>query len=260
MSTSWGKVADWYDDVLADDDSYQAQVILPNLMRLLAPERGETILDLACGQGFFSRASAERGAEVIGVDISKELIAIAEKEKTAKVHNGHHCAPRYFVSPSHELGMIKDASIDKTIIVLALQNIEKIKETVEECSRVLKQGGRLYIVLNHPAFRIPKRSSWGFDEAENIQYRRIDGYLSEAKILIDMHPGMKAGGKKGEQTISFHRPLQVYFKHLGKAGFGVTRLEEWESHKKSEKGKRSDAEDLSRKEIPLFLCVEAIKL
>lgn len=253
MTTSWGSVADWYDDLLKEDDTYQAKVILPNLMRLVGPMPGENILDLACGQGFFSRALDATGAKVIGVDISKELIEIAKNENRK---SGNHRA-EFYATPSHQLSMIRSGSVDKIIIVLALQNIEKMKETFEECSRVLRPEGKLFFVLNHPAFRIPKRSSWGFDEAAGVQYRRVDGYLSEAKIEIDMQPGVSAAGKKGVKTVSFHRPLQVYFKHLSKAGFAVTRLEEWDSHRKSEKGKRSEAEDAARREIPLFLCLEA---
>lgn len=253
MTTSWGGVADWYDDLLAEDDTYQAKVILPNLTRLVEPKKGEALLDLACGQGFFSRAFVAAGAIVVGTDISPELIKKAQDFH----HDAHGENPRFFVAPSHELYMIQERSIDKAVIVLALQNIEKMKETFEAVSAVLKPHGKLYIVLNHPAFRIPKRSSWGFDEAMGVQYRRIDGYLSEAKTSIDMHPGVAAAGKKAKMTISFHRPLQVYFKHLTKAGFSVTKLEEWNSHKKSQLGKRSEAEDRARKEIPLFMCLEA---
>lgn len=248
MTTSWGGVADWYDDLLKEDDTYQLKVILPNLDRLLELKKDETILDLACGQGFFSHLFAEKAGKIIGIDISKELIGIAEEHKKEN--------ESFFVSPSDDLSMIPDASIDKMYIVLALQNIEKMKETFEESRRVLKPGGKFYIILNHPTFRIPKRSSWEYDEKENIQYRRIDGYLAESRIEIEMHPGMK----DSEKTISFHRPLQTYFKLLSKTGFAVSRLEEWNSHKKSQKGKRSDAEDLSRKEIPLFMCLEAIKI
>ena len=61
------------------------------------------------------------------------------------------------------------------------------------------------------------------------------------------------------KTVSFHRPLQVYIKALTKAGFVVSRLEEWISHKKSGSGPRQAAEDTARKEIPLFLCIEARK-
>ena len=72
--TSWGNVADWYDEVVKGDDSYQKKVILPNILRLVTPRKGLRVLDLACGQGFFSHEMAKAGAEVVGVDISKELI------------------------------------------------------------------------------------------------------------------------------------------------------------------------------------------
>ncbi len=248
MTTSWGGVAGWYDDLLKEDDTYQLKVILPNLERLLDVGKKENVLDLACGQGFFSHLISPKVGSLIGVDISAELIAIAESKKKPN--------QEFFVSPSDDFSMVADASIDKIFIVLALQNIERMKETFDECRRVLKQGGKFYIVLNHPAFRIPKRSSWEYDEKQEIQYRRIDGYLSESRIEIEMHPGQK----DSEKTVSFHRPLQTYFKLLSKAGFVIARLEEWNSHKKSQKGKRSDAEDLSRKEIPLFMCLEAVKI
>ncbi|MEK7084251.1 MAG: methyltransferase domain-containing protein, partial [Patescibacteria group bacterium] len=85
-STSWGNVAEWYDDLLeTEKDTYQSAVILPNLLRLLSVKKGQKILDLACGQGFFSRAFAKEGASVTGVDVAEELIrratAHAAKEK-----------------------------------------------------------------------------------------------------------------------------------------------------------------------------------
>ena len=118
---------------------------------------------------------------------------------------------------------------------------------------MLKHKGRFIFVLNHPAFRVLKRTSWGFDESVGMQYRRVDGYLSGAKIAVDMHPG-KQGGTK---TVSYHRSMQDFFKALHGAGFAASRLEEWISHKKSGKGPRQKAEDTARKEIPLFMCIEA---
>jgi SAM-dependent methyltransferase len=125
----------------------------------------------------------------------------------------------------------------------------------QECSRVLKTGGRFFLVLNHPAFRVPKASSWGWDEKDRVQYRRIDAYLSEAKVPMQMHPG----SKPGSYTLSFHRPLQFYMKALRKAGFLLESLEEWNSERKSEPGPRAKAEDKARKEIPLFLTLIAVK-
>ena len=76
---------------------------------------------------------------------------------------------------------------------------------------------------------------------------------------IDMNPGEKEKSKK-KKTLSFHRPLQSYVEAFSKAGLAVTRLEEWVSHKKSQKGPRSAEEDRIRKEIPMFLMLEAVKV
>ena len=242
--TSWGPVADWYDTYLeVTPDSYQAMVIVPNLLRVLALKKNERVVDIACGQGYFTRLFAETGAAPIGADISKELIATAKK-RSPKID--------FNIAPAHHLSFAKDNSFDAAAIVLAIQNIENVADVFSEVKRVLKPGGRFVLVMNHPAFRIPKRTSWGWDEATKTQYRRVDGYLSAATIPIDMHPGKE----KSAQTLSYHRSLQDFFKALAKSGFAVTRLEEWISHKKSEKGPKQKAEDAARKEIPLFLMLE----
>ncbi|MEK7463303.1 MAG: class I SAM-dependent methyltransferase [Patescibacteria group bacterium] len=250
--TSWGKVAGWYSDLLEKEEgTYQKELILPNLIRLMEIKRDELVLDLACGQGFFSREFLKAGAKVIGVDISKELIALAEK-----IGKAEGLRIEYQVSSADDLSFIKEKSIDKIVIVLAIQNIENVAGVFKECQRVLKSSGKLFLVLNHPAFRIPKQSSWEWDQKTNDQYRRIDQYLSESKIEIQMHPG----DRPREKTISFHRPLQYYFKLLGKNGFAVDRLEEWNSNKKSQPGPRAKAEDKIRKEIPIFIFLEAVKI
>jgi ubiquinone/menaquinone biosynthesis C-methylase UbiE len=254
-NTSWGDVAKWYDDLIEGSaDSYQKKVLAPNLLRIIEPKKGMTILDIACGQGYFSRAFAESGAKVFGCDISKELIAIA---KTGNV-GAENAKVEFKVNASDDLQFMADGAADVAIIILSLQNIENIAGTLAEAHRSLKAGGRLVIVLNHPAFRIPKRSSWEWTEELPVEYRRIDAYMSDDQIEVDMSPGENDRNKKAF-TISFHRPLQSYFKALSKAGFAVTRLEEWISHKKSQPGPRAAEEDRMRKEIPMFLCLEARK-
>lgn len=236
-------MADWYGDYLEKPDSYHAQVILPNLLRMLALKKSDTVLDLACGEGFFAREFAKSGAKVIGADISPELIA------KAKAAGGPIL---YKVAPATKLAFAKDKEFTAVACVLALQNIEDIKAVFKEVRRTLAPGGRLVLVLNHPAFRVLKRSGWGYDDEAKVQYRRIDGYLSAAKIMVDMHPGKKEGPK----TVSYHRSLQDFAKALAGAGFAITRLEEWTSHRASQKGPRQAAEDTARKEIPLFMALE----
>ena len=46
-------------------------------LELLDPQRGERILDVGCGEGTLTRKIIERGATVLGIDNSSEMIAAA---------------------------------------------------------------------------------------------------------------------------------------------------------------------------------------
>lgn len=250
--TGWGNVAAWYDELLQGEGTYQKEVILPNVLRLLSPIKGKKIIDIACGQGFFSYALAEE-AEVTGVDVAPELIARAQEMLQVRAAN----TIQFNVASAHKLPVTAGA-FDAALITLALQNIKELPETCAEAARVLKQKGELIIVLNHPAFRIPGASAWGYDEKEGVQYRRIDKYAIPFATKIDMTPSVTQVSAK-KYTISFHRPLQEYVKALTKAGFVISGIEEWHSHKKSQKGPRAKAEDAARKEFPMFLMLRAQK-
>ncbi len=248
--SSWGAVADWYSDLLeTQKDTFQKTLILPNLTRLMKIKNGDKILDLACGQGFFSREFAKLGAQVTGVDAAPELIGLAEKQNASKDIT-------YKIAAAHELGSLAKKSFDKITIVLAIQNMHNPHEVLDACHAVLKEKGTMHLVINHPAYRIPKASSWGFDEENGIQYRRVERYLSEHKTKITMHPGKESS----EVTYSYHRPMQSFFKWFGNSGFAVKNVEEWISDKVSDSGPRAEAENFARKEIPLFMYLEAIKI
>lgn len=253
--TSWGGVADWYNKHLEKgDDTYHTKVVFPNILRMLGDVTGKRVLDMACGQGIFAEQLRDKGAFVTGVDIGKELIKIAEEKSQTVKEKGTHKVI-YHVASADDLFMLKDKSFDIVICILALQNIEDLQKTITEARRVLTSSGKLFFVLNHPSFRNPKQTYWGYNEADDTQYRRVDEYMSESHVRIDMTPGSVVDKK---YTVSFHRPLQVYIKALNKNGLAITRLEEWVSHRESERGPRKKAEDKARKEIPLFMCIEGV--
>lgn len=260
LNTSWGKEAEWYQEVVQDNDSYQQQVILPNLIRLMDIQKGEAVLDVGCGTGFFSKAFVEAGAKVTGVDVGKELLVMAKERVPAAT---------FLVQSAEQMKDVPSNAFAKVVIVLALQNIEQAGSALAEAARVVQREGKVYIVLNHPVLRIPQASSWGWDpEPESaaqprfragpaqvsgvgVQYRRLDSYLSEKKVKIQMHPG----DNPSEVTWSFHRSLQFYFKAFQKSGLVVERLEEWVSHRTTGAGPRKAAEDKSRAEFPLFMAL-----
>src|SRR3989338_9675115 len=88
--TSWEKAAEWYDELLeSGEGTYQHDLILPNVTRLLELKKGEKVLDIACGQGLFSREFAKAGAKVTGVDLSAKLL----DRKRTRLNSSHSSTP-----------------------------------------------------------------------------------------------------------------------------------------------------------------------
>ena len=248
--TSWEPVAKWYGQHMKEEDTFQSEVIFPGALRLLAPKRGGKYLDIACGEGSFVRAVANAGGEVTGFDLSSSLIKQAEGKNirgaSFRVANAKDFA-RYF-----DAGAFDGASCN-----LALQNISELSAVLADAGKVLKPGGSFVMVINHPMFRIPRQTGWGFDEGRGLLYRRVDSYLSPNEIPIVANPGQ---GHKSAVTYSFHRPLETYIKELAKAGFAVDAIEEWISHRESNSGPRAKAENRARNEIPMFMAIRAKKM
>ena len=71
----WERVADKYDSTW----SISTRQFIPPLFDAAQVSAGMSILDVGCGPGYVSTAAAERGAKPIGLDFSKEMIAIAKK-------------------------------------------------------------------------------------------------------------------------------------------------------------------------------------
>ena len=245
--TSWEKSADWYDRIIGAQGSelYQ-RVVIPRALELLAPQPRERILDVGCGQGVFTRAMSAAGARVTGIDLSRSLVRRARGYPS-------DLPVQYFERDAADLGGL--GPFDAASSILALQNMEHLPKVALALNRVLEPGGRMLWVLNHPTFRIPKQTSWGWDEERGIQYRRLDAYASSLQIPILMHPG-KA---QSESTTSFHHSLQTLSQAAFQAGFVLGGLEEWCSDKESEPGPRARAENKARQEFPLFIGLLWIK-
>ena len=247
--TDWGEVADWYDQLVGESGSeYHREVVLPGVLRLLAMQKGEKAIDIACGQGVLCRILHERGVESTGVDAARELIAVARERGPAEI--------RYDVADARELNFLPPDHFAAAACVLAVQNIDPLQPVFRGVARLLKPGGRLVIVMMHPAFRGPKEASWGWDESKKVQYRRVDRYLMPRKTPIATHPGKSPG----MYTWTFHKPIESYVKSLRTAGLLIDAMEEWPSHKISTSGPRASAENTARKEIPMFLAIRALKI
>lgn len=259
MPTDWGSVADWYDELVGESGSeFHRHVVLPGVLRLLPLNAGQSFLDIACGQGVLCRLMASRGVNCTGVDAATDLIRIARDRASQLTGTGSQQlgTQAYHLADARDLLSLPAESFDAAACVLAIQNIHPIAPVFQGLRRALKSGGSAVLVMMHPAFRSPKETSWGWDEKEKIQYRRVDKYLLPRKHPIVTHPGKKTG----EYTWTFHKPLQDYVHALAQAGLLVNALEEWPSHKTSTSGPRAAAENTARKEIPMFLAIRAVKV
>lgn len=248
--TSWEPVADWYGKHLAQAGTFHETIVFPNTLRLLEPKSDQTYLDLACGEGSFCRyVSKHVRAHTIGLDASAQLIKHA-------THASRSTSSRFLVGDATDFAaQIGRTDIDGMTCILAIQNIDRLSPMLRDAYHVLREDGVFVIVMNHPCFRQPRQSGWGWDEERKLQYRRIDAYLTSYEMPIIAHPGSKPSVK----TYSYHRPLSEYVTELARHGFVVDALEEWTSDKTSDSGPRAKAENIARNEFPLFLALRARK-
>ena len=130
---------------------------------LLGDVSGKTVLDYGCGLGDNSVLVASHGAKVIGVDISPELIELAEKRLAQ-----HNLAEKadFRVGSAHELPL-EDESVDVVFGMAILHHLD-LKLASEEVFRVLKKGG-------HALFLEPVRNSKFIKFVRNlIPYQQPD--------------------------------------------------------------------------------------
>jgi SAM-dependent methyltransferase len=244
--TSWEGDSKWYKESTTGAGNYfHEHVVIPGARKLLGLTEGSKLLDLGCGTGVLGRA-IQKGVSYVGIDAAPSLIEQAEREDKSPLHT-------YLTADvTRPLGI--DSDFTHAAIILALQNMKDPFLVLQNVATHIADNGVLVIILNHPCFRIPRQSSWGIDETNKLQYRRINRYLSTLEIPITMHPGKQ----NSTVTWSYHHPLGDYTAMLKTNGFVIDTLEEWASDKHST-GSQAKMENRTRKEIPLFMAIRAIK-
>jgi hypothetical protein len=140
---------------------------------------------------------------------------------------------------------------------MAVHDVEDIGGLFSNIRSALKVGGRAVAILMHPCFRIPRKSHWGWDADQKIQFRRLDSYGTPIAIPITTHPGKGTG----EETLFHHRPLADLLNALARNGLALAACEELYSHRRSQgSGPFSKAEHKAAEEFPLFLALKATRM
>jgi trans-aconitate methyltransferase len=121
-----------WDPALYDRRAAFVSQAASDLIDWLEPRGGEVILDLGCGTGELATAIAARGARVVGLDASAEMIAVA-RERTP--------ALQWIVGDGEALDF--DGTFDAVFSNAALHWMTRAQSAAHGIARALKPGGRL---------------------------------------------------------------------------------------------------------------------
>lgn len=182
---------------------------------------------------------------MVGIDRSRRLI-----EAARRAHGG---AGRFHVgdaTPPGAVAKLESEAFDAATFLLSIQDIDPLPDTIRAARTRLSADGRLVIVMIHPCFRVPRQSGWGWDHRRQLQYRRVDRYLTPLAVPMRTMPDGRTA------TRSYHRPLEQYVTALTEAGFVLDALREVPAEPVAG---RSPARALRRaeEEFPLFLGLRA---
>jgi ubiquinone/menaquinone biosynthesis C-methylase UbiE len=245
-TNSWQKVGKWYGKITEGEGHYyHKNLIIPKVLDLLDLNINSSVIEFGCGSGILGR-SVGPNVKYLGIDLSETLIREAIKQDSSNFH-------KYKVGNAVDLNITTD-KFSHAVFILSLQNMEDAERAIENAVSKLKDNSKLLLVINHPSFRIPRHSSWEIDVNTKLEYRKINRYMSDLKIPINMNPG----DRNSKFTWSYHYPLTRIVKMITKHGLFIEDIDELVSNKQSE-GKNSKMENLARNEFPLFMTILAVK-
>jgi 2-polyprenyl-3-methyl-5-hydroxy-6-metoxy-1,4-benzoquinol methylase len=179
---------------------------------------GARVCDLCCGEGYLGRYLKARGAgEVVGIDLSAELIEVAKQRATGAELS-------YRVDDAQALASVADGAFDAVASQLALMDVADHRRLFAAARRVLKPGGVFVFSLLHPCFEgrpfhMRDAPPYLLDEAGAPIAYAVRRYATEG------HWQSGGDGVRG-RVGSYHRTLSTYVNDLIAAGFVLERLEE----------------------------------
>ena len=170
-------------DAIAQE--YQASKLMPwrkhieayTYFNLIGDLTGKDVLDLACGDGFYTRQFKLRGASsVVGVDLSAGMIALAEDAEKAKP-----LSLTYICSDAAELSIDKQFDfICASYLLNYAHDEQSLKAMCDSIFKHLKPGGKFITINSNPDYRgtveslMPyrfTRENESYNEGAEIIYR-----------------------------------------------------------------------------------------
>jgi len=139
----FGRIADRYDKWYSTPCGFVYDRLEKKAIDRLLPniDDGSRFLEVGCGTGHWSEYFSNRGFEVTGIDVSKEMIEVAKKK---------HIANSQFQVADGENLPFADESFDSAAAITTLEFTANPEKMISEMIRCVKKpGGKLIVgVLN----------------------------------------------------------------------------------------------------------------
>jgi 2-polyprenyl-3-methyl-5-hydroxy-6-metoxy-1,4-benzoquinol methylase len=218
---AWNANARFWDTRMADGNDWFNVLIWPRVEKLLEMRPGDTVLDIACGNGLTSRRLARGGAHVVAFDFSEVLIRIA-------MERGGNDGIDYRVVDATDAGALSSLGherFDAALCNMALMDMADIGPLMTALPSLLRPGGRFVFSLLHPCFNNPAVVQTG--ELQDRGGEVVTTY--SVKVSRYLTPYTQAGVAFHDQPAPhpfFHRPLARLLGEGFDAGLVLDALEE----------------------------------
>lgn len=155
--SAWEENAAFWDNYMGDESNdFHRDLVRPYTERLLDVKGGDLILDIACGNGNFSKRLADNGADVIAFDYSPRMVELAAKRRM-NVQN----KVRFNVCDATDYGALlklkQNKPFDKAVANMAIMDISEIEPLFKAVYEMLKLDGVFVFATHHPCFTYPNR-------------------------------------------------------------------------------------------------------
>jgi 2-polyprenyl-3-methyl-5-hydroxy-6-metoxy-1,4-benzoquinol methylase len=222
---AWEKKAAFWDETMGEGNAFQRVLVGPATERLLEVRQGETVLDVACGNGVFSRRLAALGASVVATDFSETFVQLA---RVRTDNAGYEAAVEYLVADATDeerMLALGEGRFDAAVCNMALMDMPAIDPLMRVLRRLLKPEGRFVFSVQHPSFN--SNAVRLTLEEEDRDGTLVQTYSVKVTDYMHVPPG-KGAGMPGEPVPHpyFHRPLSELFGACFRAGFVVDGVEE----------------------------------
>jgi demethylmenaquinone methyltransferase/2-methoxy-6-polyprenyl-1,4-benzoquinol methylase len=130
------------------------------VVRLLKRERVDHLLDVATGTADLAILAARKGAasRVTGVDISEGMLAHGRQKVTARTLQ----ARVELVRADGTALPFTEGSFDAVTVAFGVRNFEDLEQGLREMLRVLKPGGRLFVLEFSKPRKAPMKQLFRF--------------------------------------------------------------------------------------------------